>query len=849
MAQQATYEDVMTALRAADAAGNADDARQLAQIAVRLKPSEPQQDSKYDPSTSTSRYLLSRAAGGFGGLAAIPATAMEVARNAPPMTPFGLAARLLPAQSGQDVQRRIGGLLGHDPSMKAPDRATEIAGGVAEFAGAGALPSAGIIRGAVHKLPALAAEVGSTIGGGVGSEVAGLPGAIVGSLVGGQTPLAYSKAKSLIGGAVPWLRAKAESTAPMELNEALRAHPTSGVNAQAAAETSDQLRAMGAGEFRPTLGQTTGAPGIVAREQQISRSSPEDLGRYVQRASENQGVLYRAQEAAFPEGRGVQRVAETVNRSVTANLESRLDNINRMRESAAARLVGKPQQEYGEMLDSLRSQAQDTARKIVSNKRDDVYAAGASIREPMDDVLATVRKIGGADENIFQNMPPIYGRVVREYGRKEAELTGRAVDPDLMAASAAAKAPKPASFQEIHSLWREANTQYATAQRAGDSQAAYYVNQVRDALKAKLDKFEQGGFGDLTEKFRDFNRFYATKYAPAFKEGVGGRMGATGRYGDVLKPEDVVSKFFTPSGIDDFNLIYSSNPQAQAALMDGVIGLFRQSAIKGGKIDRVAAQNFMRTNAETLEKLPDVRAILSNPVSVNEALLEQASRVKLNRSEFNKSAVAKIANTDNPEALIDKAIGDRGAMIQLVALASRGGQSARNDLARMIAERVPVAAERAGVDPISYVVRNEASLRPAMDTLGKGHFDNLKTIMGGRTIMGRTTVPSTVTAKEIGDVVEQITGSSPRTIWAQSANTAAGRQSPVSAALHLASRFGIKMRAKNVDDLMREAIYNPEMAGIWANLAKGKPLTIPQSNSLLSHLASAGLRIEAGEGP
>ena len=43
----ASYEDVMTTLRQADASGNADDARRLAQIASRLKPavSEPAPES------------------------------------------------------------------------------------------------------------------------------------------------------------------------------------------------------------------------------------------------------------------------------------------------------------------------------------------------------------------------------------------------------------------------------------------------------------------------------------------------------------------------------------------------------------------------------------------------------------------------------------------------------------------------------------------------------------------------------------------------------------------------------------------------------------------------------------
>ena len=809
-------------------------------------------DSKYDPSTSNLRYQLGRAAKGVGGLLSLPASAIEIAGKSPPLTPLAIAARLASTivPSGEETAKRISGALGYDPALKAPSRAAEIGGGISEFAGAGAITGPAVVRAAAHKIPAILAEIGSTVGGGVGSEVGGMPGAIAGSLLGLQTPTLFSKALSLVDGGIPWLRGKMSAQAPKNLTAAMEAHPDAAKNVALAEEVTGNLDRLGALGFRPTLAGQTGAPGIIAREEQVAGATAEDLSRYTARQSENRAVVERARDDAFPQGGDIQRVADSLKRNTSTALERQLDNITAMRDRVAKQIANNPQQAVGGQLNTLRDKAQEVARGIKTGKIEDVYATAdrLKISEPMDDVLAVVREVGGSDKNIFQNMPPVYGKILGRYAKKEPEATGRSIDPELMAAKAAETAPKPASFKEIHSLWREANTQLGTAMRAGDAQAQYYIQQVRDSLKAKLDKFEAGGFGEVTDKFRDFNKFYATKYAPAFKEGVGGKMGATNRYGELIKPEDVVSKFFTPSGIDDFNLIYGANREAQTALADGVIGLFRQTAVKGGKVDPRAAQTFVRANAETLDKLPDIKAVLSRPIAANEALIEQATRVRQKISEFNKSAIAKIAKTENVDALLDKALTDRKAMMQLVALGNAGGESASKAVARGIADRIEVAAQKAKVDPLTFVTSNEALLRPALNRLGAPHFDNLKTIAGAKTILGRTETPSGVGATKIKDFLEEVTGTGmPSAISMGRATLITRQSSPVYMLTNMLAKFGIKVRVANEEALMREAIYNPEVAATWANAAKGIPFKMSDANKLLNHLAAAGVRIAATE--
>lgn len=847
-----TYENAMEALRNADSAGDADAARRFAEIASRLKP----EASKYDPNVSAIGYQINRFNKGGANILSLPA---EVVFSLADITKQGLSQipgyrehvadplnRLAPNFTLNRPSRVIAGALS-DPSMKAPSRQQEILGGVSEFAGAGLLPSSAVISRAPHLAPAIASEIGATVLGGVGSETMGLPGAIVGSVVGANTPLMLSKAYSGVSSVLPWVKGRYAAQAPAELNAAISANPSSQANIAASDQITKAMEALGAGTFRPTLGGQTGAPGIIAREHQIARSSPEDLSKYAARASENKQVIDRASDLAFPASGDIQRTAGDINRRTIAALNGRLDEINKARVALEARLARSPQQEVGAELVRLRNQAEEVAKDISSKMIQDVYTAAdkAGLKIDMSDIVNAANKVRTADQNTFQNLPPVFKKIAAEYGPKEVELTGRSIPPDLMAASQ--QQVKQASFKELHSLWKQANDEFGVAMRAGDNQAIYFLNQVKTALKSKRDAIEQGGFGEVTSKFREFNKFYNTKYAPAFIEGVGGKIDATNRYGDVVKAEDVVSKFFNPSGLDDFNRIFGGDKKAQTTLTDGIVGMFREAAVREGKIDPRLARDFLRQNEEALKKVPDIAAILNNPVARNAALIESAGRLKQSIADVNKSFVAKFAKTDNVDAVVDRALTDRQTLANLVAIGREGGQKYADSLARMIADRLPEVAARQKVDPLTFIGQHESTLKPMLDRLGPNHFENLKTISGAKTIMGRTDVPKMVNETKLGDVVESVTGSTPRTIWAQSTNAAAGRQSYTSGVLHLLSRFGIKVREDQAEAMMRAAIYEPAIASTWAKMAEGKRVSIQEANSFKDHLFASGIRIIGSE--
>lgn len=822
-------------------------------------------------SASTAEFILNSAKKGVGNFASLPGMIVDLLRPSgaddlrdagrlPPKGP-GLGAM---AQSGWDQ------LLGADREMKAPGTASRLAGKAVEFGVSGAPFSARTIANAPNALRALWAEVGSAAGGGVGSELGGDVGAqlgsrgtgeFVGGLVGGvaglATPVAVDKAVSLIA---PRISASGREQAVRRiadnrLSGALNANLSTGQNLDEAARTTSEVNRLALGgesggrTLRPTIGQSTGAPGVIDIEQSVARGSPEDLGRYDARMQENRAAVDAAKAGAFPEGGSVTRGASNTVVNVTRALDSKLDELAARQESLAASMPNMSQQDVGVRLQTLRDQAQNVARSAKNGKVNDLYATAdrLGVSESMDEIVATVRGLGKSDENVYQTMPPVFGKILREHGKEMGNGPSRAIPPDLMA-EAGIGVSKPASFKELHSLWRETNSQLASAQRTGDNNAAYYLATLKDSLGQKLSKFEEQGFGELSAKFKDFNKWFSTKYAPAFYEGVGGKMNAHNRYGDLVAPEKVTGTFFTPSGIDDFHMITTQLPDdasrlsANTALKDGIVGLFRQKAVKDGRINPEEARNFIRKHSETLDKVPDIKLTLSNPSTATQAIADRAANITKAQREIDGTLLGKIAKSDDPAAVIQGALSNPKQLMALVA--SARDPSSQRAILRGIADGIPKAAQRAKMDPLQFVLTNESTLRPVLDRLGKGHFQNLRTIASAETMLGRTQVPQHAGSEKVVGAIEEMTGSTPRTILSQSGGVAAGRQGPMYAISHLLSRFGIKQSEERIANVMREVIYNPELAQQLSTAAR-QPVTVAASNRVMEHLMNAGIRVSA----
>lgn len=180
----ATYEQVMDALRQADAAGNVDDARQLAVMAIRLRPQDTLGDlglkTAPTPATSTGQYFMESAK---RGLSSLPA---RLGAGSAQQT--GTFAGAFPTQpeleefTTPNIQRRMGVDVDLRPTTQTQKYAGAAVEAMTDPLNLLGLPVTGPARAALITGAGMAGA-GGEFGGEVGGQVAGVPGQITGGIL------------------------------------------------------------------------------------------------------------------------------------------------------------------------------------------------------------------------------------------------------------------------------------------------------------------------------------------------------------------------------------------------------------------------------------------------------------------------------------------------------------------------------------------------------------------------------------------------------------------------------------------------------------------------------------------
>lgn len=815
--------------------------------------------------TSTGMFSVDKVKKGFsdfvGSVAGAPGEALALGnyytqqllgRNPPPpTTQVGVGG----------VSKSLYQLLGGQ-NFEPASKTQQLVGAISEQLGGSAVSGPALAAKAVRPVVALASEVLSAVGGGTGNVLGGdaaekmgmsrgggeAVGGIIGAITGGS-PL--SAAANIPGGlgakANAAMDAAARQRAGQELLNAIKADPKALDNAEDAAKIVEALRRLGV-QFRPTIGSRSNAPGVQSIEANVAGSSPEDLARYATRDAENQAAVQQLRDMLFPQGGNARRSMQQTATEGANRYTARLDQLERQQQALAAGVNPANQEQLGERLRALRDQAQDEARRVKNGLYARTYelANKAGIREDMADVVSVAERIRAADENVFARLPAEVRQVIQRYMPEQTPPvvketpTGKRIRLDN---SAPPEAPR-ASFEEIHSLWKALNrtaSQYLNT----DPSVSRLAEQLKAPLQAKLARFEAEDMGEVSQAFREANRFYAERYAPAFRTGTGGKMGRDGRLsaqGEMLADEKIVKTFFTPSGVDDFFLVYGNNPQASQALRDGIIGMFESAAVRNGVINDGAAQRFLRQNRDALAKLPDVRNILTNAQATNEALVARADRIRAGQRRFDDSFLVQKASVENPQALITTLLkdpeGEGRKVLQMVS--SIKDAPGKQSFLRSFAGAVSDAAQKAGKEPLAFVLENERAIKPLLDRLGPDHFANLRLLAGAESIANRSDVPNTSRVPKMGSQIEEATGTTGRSMSSIYRSVSEGRSSLADAVAVLTGRYRLKLAQDARMNLMREAIYNPEMAEALVKLASN-PQTITIKDKVVDLMQKAGI--------
>lgn len=815
------------------------------------------------------------------GLAGIPALAAEIPKSIPNIGPF---VKLFHAATGdqfgpQKTYERAANLLDVQnlptPTNEygKPSKSNEYLGALARFAGAGAIPGIGVVSAAEQKLIAALVEMASTgvsamssvegkeIGGDIahkfgvdrakGEHIGELLGSLVGpgavgylghlaQKTGGAAATKVGEVTGVTGISKEAQERAGKTMAVRQLKESLEAAPESGANLAETVELQQKIPG-----FSPTLGEASGAPGVVAIEQNIAGATPQSLAKAVQRREANTEAVSNFAQEKFPASEA--SPTQGVKDLYQVRLEQNRRRLNAIEEqiNTLASLPTADNAIVGNKLRTLREEALNVTRKLRDEKYEAVSTAAnrAGIKEDVKDVQTAMREVAGSDENAAQIMPALYSdlsQAIKKYApaKSEVKILGPNGQPARVEESVT-----EVPFAALHSMLKRAGQDRTRALMVGDDTRAYHIGQIQDLLRTKVNKFEGPEFGHTAELLRDANKFYKEKYRQVFKEGLGGRMARFNRFGDTTPDEKVVSSLVLPAGgqqgITDFFNMFGHSNEAKILLEHGFMDMFTKAVVRDGEIKPALVEAFKRTHSAQLDAMPGFKQALGDINAINDALLARRGTIQAQQKAFDQTALAKIAGIRNPQEAVEAALTEHRMLGALVSQAGKvkGGSDA---LARSVA--LAVANQK---DPYAFLSANAPMLRRELEKLGPGHFANLQILAQANKIAERTTVPGHVNLEKLSDVGERAVGTSVKGLFSRALNVKKGYMSGGYAAFDIGGRYIYKIKTEEAAKLMEAAIYDPELAKVLVAMPKME--SKEALNSLRAHALSHGIRVIAVE--
>jgi hypothetical protein len=623
----ATLAEIEKALISADAAGNTEDAKSLAEELRRRKQSTLREEPDgFMP-------FVNKAIAEFAG-APVDLTSALLNKVGIPTgeVPFGGSESIkrgmeaigidIPEREPEKFQERLGQVTGEFASFGLPflkgaqalSKAKGTAGrvGQAVFQDVVDRPiKAAAIESVAVPGVALAREISEQKGFGPGAQITA---EVVGGLapsVAAQRLLAVPMAATRLGiaGVVPFTNKGAMARAARRAQELT-------VDPQKSAKDIEALKGT---DLSPSA--RTEDPGLMDLEQTVLRESPAERTR----------VSIRRSEAT-------EKLANLIRKSGNVRNARRFaqQKLERLKNALDVRLE-KAGDEAGEALASLGSPDRIQASIAVRN----------SLESALNDARVQEDQLWSAVDTTVQ------GRVdgtIKKYQDLSDGLSSAQKD-DMPASAARVIDPrvKKTTVQELYGLYRKLGEEAVEARAAGKFNKARIAQELRTSILDDLNKFSASGeVGDSLKLARDFSAELNKK----FTKGAVGRILRSSREGiEAVAPEMTLRASI---GMGDIPAKLATKQIVEAAddatVLEGIGDFLKASFIREavdpttGRVVPGRAKTFINKYKEVLGELsPSVMDQLQAARSSEDVLRRVTSRNEAMRTAFNRPAVSSIA--------------------------------------------------------------------------------------------------------------------------------------------------------------------------------------------------------------
>lgn len=382
---------------------------------------------------------------------------------------------------------------------------------------------------------------------------------------------------------------------------------------------------------------------------------------------------------------------------------------------------------------------------------------------------------------------------------------------------------------------------------------------LRNSIDDSMDQLANTNHADLNEAYQNAVAHYRDKYVPRFERGVNLKLGMINSLGDPRIPDEkVINSYFTPGGstpIKRFKELFAEHPVAMGAFQKGVVDKFYREVInpRNGNFDQAAYSRFMSKYAAPLKELPNLEQAFGDLGVTVRMLSQRRTELFQQTRDLNNSVLAKVLKHDDPEGVLKSAMKDPVSMAVLVESMPPNSRQAvvTSIMDRAFQESTMKTGEFDALDPVKFkefLTKNESSLKTLLSKtyrpeVAKQFMADLNDLQKGLEMIERSPITVKTTEALPGITVDPLkaqTGISSQSVFAASRAVGGGRGSPQ----YFAGVFGGQLlnflAQKQIGELTRKALYDPETARLMVKSMKAPDLTADLKDGLKSALSKMG---------
>ena len=292
-----------------------------------------------------------------------------------------------------------------------------------------------------------------------------------------------------------------------------------------------------------------------------------------------------------------------------ARVQQRYQNVmGKARAKIDRNLVDVSPSEIGEALTAAANLERQAVKKnVVQPAYQAAFDAAGDAKIDVTDLVAQAEKILERKLSTFATeTSPDTVRKLRSFvpvvPEAEAVAIGKAgfktAKPPVPAAL-----PPQATLQDLDDVRKAINADIAAASTSNAPMAPTTLRNLRQLHAAIDDAIGKSAAitDDAKTLYADAVARYRTEYAPRFKEGVNANLFKRTSLGeDKIRPEDVISRYFTPNGESEarqFAQLFGNNPDALRVARSGIEDVYRKKVAQGG----MSHANFLKDYGRTID--------------------------------------------------------------------------------------------------------------------------------------------------------------------------------------------------------------------------------------------------------